>query len=210
MNNYLEVAAEVYHVYQRKKYCTNLTWHGSDVLNETRKAIMASRSVFYNYTNFSWFYFFLFEYYFLSVRLVWTISPVIVLAFALNISIKFDQFNERLNDTPVQLLTKSLWREFYEHYMIICNLLDRANDMMSPLIVPLTFFDFFFSCERIYRNFSEEYGVFDRMNLVAVTFFILIRCYIFLLICSDVNHNAFKPLEYLRNVPEGRQCEDVS
>lgn len=152
----------------------------------------------------------MYEYYFLSVRLIWTISPVIVLAFAKNISVKFDQFNERLNETPVTSLSKSLWLEFYEHYMIICNLLNKANEMMSPLIIPLAFFDFFFLCERLYRNFSEEYGVLDRMYIIALTILVAARCCVLLVVCSDVNQNAFKPLEYLRNVPEGNLSDDVS
>lgn len=152
MNNYFEVLAAVYHTYVQQRQC-NITWTENQAWNELKITIMAARSVFYNYTGFSWFFFILFEYYFLSVRLVWTFSPVIVLAFALNVSTKFNQFNERLNSTPISSLTRSFWREAYEHYVIICNLLEKANDIMSPIIVSLTFFDFFFSCERIYRNF---------------------------------------------------------
>lgn len=57
--------------------------------------------------------------------------------------------------------------------------------------------------------FSEQYDAFGRFHLTIVTTFIFTRNILFMMVCANVNHYAYEPLQNLRNVPEGCLCEDV-
>lgn len=149
-NNYIDIAASYYRVYIRSVRC-NRTVDG--FWNVTKQKIISSRSVFYQYTSFNFATFLLFEYIYNSIRIVWTFSAMIVIGFAMNLSMRFQQFNDRLNRTRSSSLTKSFWNEVHEHYVTICNLVEKTNDMLMPITVAIAFFDFFFLCERIYRQF---------------------------------------------------------
>lgn len=171
---------------------------------------MAIRTPFFKYTGFNYLYLPIFEYLYLSARMTWIMAPVFVLSFALNLSMKFNQIKERLETTELTQMTKQFWSEIRDHYVIVCNMVEKSSEFLSVFIMLTAFFDFSFLCERLYRQFSEEYDAFGRFHLTLVLTFIFCRCVTFILICANVNQSAYEPLQVLRKVPDGNLSDDVS
>jgi hypothetical protein len=61
---------------------------------------------------------------------------------------------------------------------MLCELLDKANEFVGPLLITTTFVNFFFLCERIYKK-------------------LLLFHY-----CANVNFDARRPLEIFREAPQ--------
>lgn len=115
---------------------------------------MVTRTEFYTLTGFSWIYFVIFEYFYLSNRLIWVLCPTLIISFALNISMKFQQIKKRLEKTnPIQM-NQSFWNEIYNHYLIVYNLTMKASSFLSLMISIIVFIDFYLLVERLYRQFS--------------------------------------------------------
>lgn len=123
------------------------------------KDVLKKRSVFYTFFDLDGYYgyyrllFPLFEFSYVSTHCGWEISVVIIISFAMNLSMKFKQFSDRLKRTEVVAMNSFFWNEMLQHYLALCDLVDEANKILAPIIMVLTFFDFFFLCERIYRQF---------------------------------------------------------
>lgn len=126
----------------------------ADLWLTTKTWLMITRTQFYNVTGFSWVYFIIFEYFYLSTRFVWLLCPTFVISFALNLSMKFQQIKERLKNTNSIQMNRTFWHEIHRDYLIVCNLTLKASEFLSPMISGIMSFDFFFLCERLYRQFS--------------------------------------------------------
>lgn len=151
VDQYYQIAVGIYRVHLDNIYCNKTD---ENFIEITKNVIVNSRAVFYKFIGFNIFVFPIFEFLYTSTRAVWTITPVLVLSFGLNISIKFEQFSDRLIRTRISQMTKEFWTEMYHHYAIICDLIEYSNSILSPIILNIVFFDFIFLCEKIYRQFS--------------------------------------------------------
>lgn len=87
----------------------------------------------------------------ISRRVSWGFPETLIIIFAMNLSMKFKQFYERLYLTRHQIVFDSYWQTMRENYVMICELVDLANEFFGPLLTATTFVDFFFLCERIYK-----------------------------------------------------------
>lgn len=96
----------------------------------------------------------LIEWVHIARAIAWPLSEMFIIILAVNLSLMFRKFNERLIRTQSQVMWSSYWKEMREHFLQICNLVDHANDFISPLITVIIFCDFFFLCERLYRLFA--------------------------------------------------------
>lgn len=121
----------------------------------TAKSIyIEQRSVLFTIIKFEYWLIPIFEWIHISRRVAWGFSEVLIIVIAMNLSMKFKQFNERLLRVRFQTVRASYWKEMYNHYVMLCNLVEKANDILSPILILITFADFFFLCERLYRQYS--------------------------------------------------------
>jgi Trehalose receptor len=72
----------------------------------------------------------------------------------MNLSMLYQQFNERLLMFRHQIMWSSYWKEMYDHFLQLCSLVEHVNEFVSPLLVVITLADFFFLCERLYRQYA--------------------------------------------------------
>lgn len=90
----------------------------------------------------------------ISRRVAWGFPEAIIIIFAMNLSMKLRQFYEQLNLSRYQIVFDSYWRKMRERYVMLCELIEMANEFFGPLLIATTFLDFFFLCERIYKLLS--------------------------------------------------------
>jgi hypothetical protein len=151
VNQYYLVASGVYRVHSKNIHC-NIT--DGNIWNITRDVYKKTRSSLFQITGDNIFFFILFEYSYLSAKITWFISPILIISFALNLSMKFQQITERLEKTTVTQMTKAFWNEIHNHYRIACKLTEKASEILSTMISVIIFYYLAFLCERIYRQFS--------------------------------------------------------
>lgn len=127
----------------------------SETFWKTAKLIyIQQRSIAFRYIDFEFWHIPIFEWIHISRRVAWGFGEVLIIIIALNLSMKFQQFNERLLRVHFQILWNSYWKESLDNYILICNLVDLGNEIVSPILCVITFADFFFLCERLYRQFQ--------------------------------------------------------
>lgn len=80
----------------------------------------------------------------ISRRVAWSFSEVLIILIAMNLSIKFNQFYDRLNRIRQQIVWDSYWRIMREHYIML----------LVALLVAIILTDFFFLCERLYKQYA--------------------------------------------------------
>lgn len=122
---------------------------------QTAKSIyIHQRSILFKFIDFHYWYVPIFEWIHISRRVSWGYSEVLIIVLSMNLSMMYQQINERLLRTRHQVMWNSYWKETYEHYEQLCRLVERASDFVSPLLVVITLADFFFLCERLYRQYA--------------------------------------------------------
>lgn len=119
------------------------------------KAIyIEQRSIFFKIIEFQYWHVPILEWIHISRRVAWVFAEVLVILLAMNLSMKFQQFNKRLSRTRHQTMWSSYWKEMYQHYVVLCNLTEKANEFVSPILLGVTLVNFFFLCERLYRQYA--------------------------------------------------------
>lgn len=87
----------------------------------------------------------------ISRRVAWAYCEVLIIVFAMNASLMFRKFNQRLKRIQHQIMWHLYWKEMHDHFLELCKLVEHANSFASPLLAIFVFADFFFLCERLYR-----------------------------------------------------------
>lgn len=121
---------------------------------QSRSKYVQQRSILFTIIEFQHWHIPIFEWIHISRRVAWGFSEVLIIVIAMNLSMKFQQFNERLSRVDCQTVWTSYWKEMHDHYAMLCSLVEKANDFVSPVLIVITFVDFFFLCERLYRQYA--------------------------------------------------------
>lgn len=150
VDHYFRMSSELYKGFLKYERCAS---HGEEFWSTAKIVYIEQRSVLFKVIQFQYWHIPIFEWLHVSRRVAWGFSEVIIIVLAMNLSMKFQQFNERLSRVRFQTLWHSYWKEMYDHYLMLCNLVDIANDFVSPVLIVITFADFFFLCERLYRQY---------------------------------------------------------
>jgi hypothetical protein len=128
--------------------------HDEDFWPTAKKIYIAQRSIFFKIIDFNYLYIPIFEWMHICRRAAWAYSEVLIIVFAMNLSMMYRKFNGRLLRIRNQVMWHSYWNEMRQHYLQLCNLVEHANGFASPLLIAIVFADFFFLCERLFRLFS--------------------------------------------------------
>jgi Trehalose receptor len=151
VDHFFRMSSELFRGYMKHKRC----FGDDEGFWATGKSIyIEQRSIMFKVINFEYWHIPIFEWIHISRRASWGFSEVFIIVFALDLSMKFKLFNERLLRVRYQTLWSSYWKEMYEDYVKLCNLVEKGNELVSSLLVVITFTDFFFLCERLYRQYA--------------------------------------------------------
>lgn len=145
------MASELY-----KGYLTNLRCDGDldELWAIAEKIYVRQRSILFKVIRFRLWHIPVFEWIHISRRVAWGFSEVFIVLLAMNLSMKFKHFNQRLLRTRHGILWKSYWKETYEHYVQLCSLVEKADDFVSPILLVIIFADFFFLLEQLYQQYE--------------------------------------------------------
>jgi Trehalose receptor len=151
VDHFFRMSSELFRGYMKHKRC-----FGDDesFWVAGRSIYIEQRSIMFKVINFEYWHIPIFEWIHISRRASWGFCEVFIIAFAMDLSMKFKLFNERLLRVRYQTLWSSYWKEMYEDYVKLCNLVEKGNELVSSLLVVITFTDFFFLCERLYRQYA--------------------------------------------------------
>lgn len=139
----------------------------------------------------------------------------------------FRKFTDRLARIRNQIMWHSYWKEMHEHFIQLCNLVEHANSLLSPLLALIVFADFFFLCERLFRLlaynvrnlirqleltlrfFRTDQDYLERLRIMFLGAFFLVRSFVLFHYCSNVNRDSQEPLRILREAPMENWTLDV-
>jgi hypothetical protein len=137
--------------YQKHELCSG---HDEEFWPAAKEIYIAQRSILFKVIDFNYIYVPIFEWIHLARRAAWSYSEVLIIVFAMDLSLMFQIFNKRLIRIRNQAMWTSYWKEMRQHYLQLCALVEHANKFASPLLAIIVFSDFFFLCERLFRLIS--------------------------------------------------------
>lgn len=206
VDHFFRMSSEIYKGYLKFQRCNN----SGDFFSLAKSIYVEQRSVLFKVIDFQYYYIPIFELVHISRRVAWGYSEVLIILIAINLSMKFRQFYERLNRIRHQIVWDSYWKIMFTHYVMLCELVEKTSDFFSSLLTLITFTDFFFLCERLYKQYSADYDAFGRVQISLLGLFFLMRSFTLFHYCSKVNDEAYRPLEILRDAPLRNWNIDVS
>lgn len=151
VDHFFRMSSEIYKGYLKHKRCVG---DEKDFWLTVKSIYIEQRSVLFKVIDFHYIYIPIFEWVHISRRVAWSFSEVLIILIAMNLSMKFNQFYDRLSRIRQQIVWDSYWRIMREHYVMLCELVEKASDFTAPLLVAITFTDFFFLCERLYKQYA--------------------------------------------------------
>jgi hypothetical protein len=96
------------------------------------------------------------EWYEVVKTMCWTYSEVFVTACAITLATRFQQLTNRLKFYEKRHLTDSFWHEVRCHYNVLCNLVLKADKILSPFILVYSFSNMFFLLQKIFTQFEKN------------------------------------------------------
>jgi hypothetical protein len=149
-DHFCRMGSQIVKGYLKFKKCHN----GSDDGFSFTSIYIHERSVIFRYVDFHYVVIPFFEWFHIARRVSWVYAEVLMIIFAINITMKLTHYYERLNRVRRQIVYDSFWRTMREHYIMLCELIESTSEFFSPLLLIVTFADFFFLCERLYKQYA--------------------------------------------------------
>lgn len=141
------------------------------------------------------------EWYEVIKTMCWTYSEVFVIAVAITLATRFQQLTNRLKLYEKRHLADSFWHEIRCHYNVLCNLVLKADTILSPFIVVYSFGNLFFICQKIFTQFERNKLPWERYYSYYSSLFLICRMILMLSCGASVNEKSREALGVLRNVP---------
>lgn len=141
------------------------------------------------------------EWYEVTKTMCWTFSEVFVIAVASTLATRFEQLTNRLKFFESRHLTESFWHEIRCHYNILCNLVLRADKMLSPVILVYSFSNLFFICQKIFTQFEKYKLPWEHYYSYYSSVLLICRTIGMLRAGASVNEKSREILSILREVP---------
>lgn len=141
------------------------------------------------------------EWYEVIKTMCWTYSEVFVFAVATTLATRFEQLTNRLKYFDTRYFTESFWHEIRCHHNVLCNLVLRADEMLSPVILVYSFSNLFFICQKIFTQFERDKLPWERYYSYYSSVFLIFRTIIMLCSGASVNEKSREILSVLRKVP---------
>lgn len=141
------------------------------------------------------------EWYEVVKTMCWTYSEVFVIAVAITLATRFQQLTYRLKLYEKRHLPDSFWNEIRCHYNILCNLVLKADKVLSPFILVYSFSNLFFICQKIFTQFQKNRAPWERYYSYYSSVFLICRTIGMLFFGASVNEKSRALLKILREVP---------
>lgn len=141
------------------------------------------------------------EWYEVVKTMCWTYSEVFVCAVAITLATRFEQLTNRLKFYEKRHLADSFWHEIRCHYNMLCNLVLKADKVLSPFILVYSFSNLFFICQKIFTQFERNKAPWDRYYSYYSSVFLICRFIGMLYFGASVNESSRETLSVLREVP---------
>lgn len=84
----------------------------------------------------------------------WVYCEILVLSMSFCLITRFDQLTNRMEHFRGKILSEILWNDIYTHYALLCDLVGKADEILSPIILIYSFSNLYFICEKIFRLFE--------------------------------------------------------
>lgn len=141
------------------------------------------------------------EWYEVVKQVSWTYSEVLVSCVSIALATRFQQLTNRLRFYERHHLAESFWNEIREHYNVICNLVLKADEILSPIIIVCSFGNLFFICQKIFMQFERKKLPWDKYYSSYSAVFLICRTMWMLFFSAQVNEKSREVLQILREVP---------
>lgn len=159
------------------------------------------RQVFYTFLPYySWQIPFM-EVYEVVKALCWTYSEVFINAMSITLAARFQQLTNRLKGHGKQHLGDNYWHEIRSHYNILCNLVLKADQVLSPFLLVYCFSNMFFLCQKLFTQFESNRKPWERYYSYYSSVFLIIRTVGMLCFGASVNEKSRAALRLMREVP---------
>jgi hypothetical protein len=87
-------------------------------------------------------------------NMCWVFPEILIISMSLGIVTRFDQLTNRLEIYNGTVLSQNFWHEIYSHYVLLCDMVNKADQILSPMVLIYSFSNLFFICEKIFRLFE--------------------------------------------------------
>jgi Trehalose receptor len=158
------------------------------------------RQVFYTIIPYYWWQIPFFELYEVIKTTCWTYSEVFVSSMTLTLAMRFRQLTNRIRCCGKQHMGDDYWNEIRCHYNILCNLVLKADKILSPFVLVYSFSNMFFLCQKIFTQFEHNKTAWERYYSYYSSIFLLIRFLFMLLSAASVNETSREALRLMREV----------
>lgn len=142
------------------------------------------------------------EWYEVVKTMCWTFSEIFVTSVSIVLSTRFQQLTNRLKFYERRFLAETFWHEIRCHYNILCNLVLKADHMLSPFILVYSFGNLFFICQKIFTQFERNKLTWERYYSYYSSVFLICRTIAMLCYTASVNEKSREALQVLREVPD--------
>lgn len=141
------------------------------------------------------------EWYEVVKTMCWTYSEVFVIGVSLTLATRFKQLTNRLKVYEQRHLNDDFWHEIRCHHNILCNLVVKADALLSPVILVYSFANMFFICQKIFTQFERDKLPWEKYYSYYSSVFLSCRTIGMLSVGASVNENYRETLNVLREVP---------
>uniref|UniRef100_A0A182VQP8 Gustatory receptor n=1 Tax=Anopheles minimus TaxID=112268 RepID=A0A182VQP8_9DIPT len=164
------------------------------------------RHVPYNFPTFL-----LLEYANTALTMAWTVQDVLIIMISDSIAGYFGRLNARIQFySTVQVIAREkFWSEIHSDYVMVCELLEHAMSICSPLLVVSCGTNLYLICYQLFHLVESEKFVIMTVFTYYSLFFVILRTFLTLHHCSAVHEVARKPLKLCRRVPTANWCDEL-
>lgn len=148
------------------------------------------------------------EWYELVKTMCWTYSEVFVISVSITLATRFEQLTNRLKLHEKRHMTNSYWQEIRCHYNILCNLVMKAEKVLSPFVLVYSFANLFFLLQKIFTQFEKNKLRWELYYSYYSSVFLICRTIFMLSSGASVNEKSREALKVLREVPN-KSFDDV-
>ncbi|XP_055605235.1 gustatory receptor for sugar taste 64a-like [Uranotaenia lowii] len=149
----------------------------------------------------------------LALTLFWNYLDVFIILSSLAIATRFEQINTHLESmlTGDNVLTPNepFWVRIRNHYVVVCELLDEVNRVISWIMLISCATNLYFICLQILNVSQKLRYVMNDIYYWFSLLFLIARTVTMFLSAAHIHETAKKPLDIVTRIPNSGWCVEL-
>ncbi|XP_055611508.1 gustatory receptor for sugar taste 64a-like [Uranotaenia lowii] len=144
-----------------------------------------------------------------SITLAWTYQDVTIVIMSSYLTMRFGQLFARVEAARTLRLPSSFWQEIREHHVILCELLNRTNHMISPLLLSSCFNNVALISYFALHSLKTQHFVISYVYFWCCVGFLVGRTSLVLLTAGEVHRTMERAVLTLHRTPSEGWCSEL-